>query len=87
MSYLVKAINNLKPGAEFSFTEDDYLTIKWDVLDGEAPTEAEIKAEIDLIKKSELKAESDFAKLKAAAKANLIAGTPLTAEQADAFLK
>jgi hypothetical protein len=47
MSYLVKAIKKLKPNAEFSFTEDDYSTIKWDVLDGDAPTLAEVNAAIE----------------------------------------
>ncbi len=33
-SYLVDAIKLLKPTAEFSFTDNDYSTIKWDVLEG-----------------------------------------------------
>jgi hypothetical protein len=54
MSYLVKAIKKLKPTAEFSFTDDDYSTIKWDVLEGEAPTQAEIDAAIEQIKADEI---------------------------------
>ena len=49
-NYLVKAIHKLKPTAEYSFTEDDYSTIKWYVLEGEAPTQAEIDAAIEQIK-------------------------------------
>ncbi len=41
-NYLVAAIRKLKPNSEFSFIEDDYSTIKWDVLEGTAPTQAEI---------------------------------------------
>ena len=54
MSYLVKAIKKLKPNAEFSFTEDDYSTIKWDVLDGDAPTLAEVNAAIEEVKADEI---------------------------------
>ena len=52
--YLVKAINKLRPGAEFSFIETDYSTIKWDVLDGEIPTNAEIDAAIEEVKAEEV---------------------------------
>jgi hypothetical protein len=51
---LVKAIKKLKPNSEFTFTECDYTTIKWDVLEGEAPTQAEIDAAIEQVKADEL---------------------------------
>jgi hypothetical protein len=73
MSYLIKAIQKLKPNAEFSFTEEDYATIKWDVLDGIAPTIDEINAEILKIKADELAAEVSKAAAKAAAEAKLAA--------------
>jgi hypothetical protein len=41
-NYLVAAIRKLRPNSEFSFQDDDYSTIKWNVLDGDAPTQAEI---------------------------------------------
>jgi hypothetical protein len=53
MSYLVKAIYKLKPTAEFSFTDEDYSTIQWDVLDGEAPTQKDIDAAVKEIKADE----------------------------------
>jgi hypothetical protein len=53
MDYLVKAIRKLKPTAEFSYSNDDYETIKWDVLQGEAPTKAEIDAAIEEVKAEE----------------------------------
>ena len=53
MDYLIKAIRYLKPSAEFSFTNDDYSSIKWDVLKGDAPTQAEIDDAITQIKADE----------------------------------
>jgi hypothetical protein len=52
MSNLVKAIKSLRPTAEFSFTEQVYSTIKWDIIEGEAPTQEEIDAEIIKIKEA-----------------------------------
>jgi hypothetical protein len=82
MSDLVKAIKFLKPTAEFSFTDDDYATIKWDVIDGDAPTQAEIDAAIAAIKANEL-AE---AKSKAKAKAALLERLGMTADEAALLL-
>jgi len=82
MSYLVKAIESLKPNAEFSFTEEDYSTIKWDVLEGVAPTIDEINAEIVKIKAQE---ELDNA-TKAANKAALLERLGITAEEATLLL-
>ena len=71
MSYLVKAIKKLKPNAEFSFTNDDYSTIKWDVLEGEAPTQLEIDAAIEQVKADEITEAEAKADAKAAAEAKL----------------
>jgi TfoX/Sxy family transcriptional regulator of competence genes len=73
MNYLTKAIQRLKPTAEFSFTENDYSTIKWDVLDGKAPTKAEIEAAIELVKADEAKAEAAKQTAKETAQAKLAA--------------
>ena len=54
MSYIAKAIKKLKPTAEFSFNNDDYSTIHWDILEGDAPTQTEIDAAIKQIKADEL---------------------------------
>lgn len=72
MSYLTKAIRLLKPNSEFSFTDNDYSTIKWDVLDGEPPTQAEIDAAIEQVKADEAQAELDKAAKKARAEAKLV---------------
>lgn len=72
-STLFKAIRKLKPTAEFSFIEEDYSTIKWDVLDGDAPTESEIAAAIAEIKANEAKAQAEAKAAKDAAIAKLAA--------------
>jgi hypothetical protein len=82
MSYLIKAIRKLKPNAEFSFTDDDYSTIKWDVLDGEAPTQKEIDVAIKQVKADEI-AE---AKAKEIAKAAILDRIGLTADELKTIL-
>jgi len=73
MDYLMKAIRKLKPNSEFSYTDDDYSTIKWDVLDGKAPTQKEIDAAIEEVKADEAQAEATKATAKAAAQGKLAA--------------
>ena len=76
--YLVKAIKKLRPTAEFSFIEDDYSTIKWDVLDGEAPTQKEIDIALKEVKADEVQEKAT----KATAKAALLSRLGITAEEA-----
>jgi hypothetical protein len=73
MNYLVKAIKKLKPNAEFSFSNNDYSTIKWDILQGDAPTQAEIDDAIEQVKADEAQAIIDQAEAKATAEAKLAA--------------
>jgi hypothetical protein len=73
MDYLTKAIQKLKPTAEFSYSDDDYSTIKWDVLDGDAPTKKEIDDAIKSIKAD----EANAVKTKASAKAAFASGAPV----------
>ncbi len=80
--YLVKAIQSLKPEAEFVLIDGDYSTIEWHVLDGKAPTKAQLDAEIEKIKAAELTAEED----KAAAKAALLTRLGITADEANLLL-
>jgi hypothetical protein len=54
MNYITKAIFNLKPTAEFSYQNEDYSTINWIVLDGDAPTQKQIDDEIKRIKAAEI---------------------------------
>ena len=72
-NYLVKAIYKLHPEAEFSFIEEDYSTIKWDKLEGEAPTQAEIDAAIEQVKAEEAQAEAKALTDKETAQAKLAA--------------
>jgi hypothetical protein len=82
MSYLVKAIKYLKPTAEFSFTNDDYHTIKWDILEGEAPTQAEVDAAIEQVKAN----EAAEAEAKATQKAALLDRLGISEDEAKLLL-
>lgn len=70
---LAQAIRHLRPSAEFSFTDSDYSSIKWIVLEGEAPTQAEINAAIKQVKADEIAQAEAKAQAKAAAEAKLAA--------------
>ena len=82
MNYLVQAIKLLKPNSEFSFTDNDYSTIKWDVLEGDAPTQKEIDAAIKQVKANEIVE----AKAQAAAKAALLERLGITENEAKLLL-
>ncbi len=79
---LTKAIFKLRPNAEFSFTDDDYSTIKWDVLDGDAPTEKEIADAIKTLKAD----DTAEAKAKDNARKALLDKLGITAEEAQLLL-
>lgn len=81
-NYLVAAIRKLKPNSEFSFSNNDYSTIKWDVLEGDAPTQAQIDAAIEEVKAEEVSKLEE----KAAAKAALLEQLGITEEQAKLLL-
>lgn len=70
---LVDAIRLLKPNSEFVIRDNDYSTIEWHILEGEAPTQVEIDAAIKQVKADDAKAELDKAAKKAAAEAKLAA--------------
>jgi len=82
MTYLVKAIQKIKPNAEFSFENNDYSTIKWSVLEGEAPTQIEIDAAIEQVKADEI-AEAEA---RATQKAALLDRLGITEEEAKLLL-
>jgi len=54
---LVDAIRKLKPTSEFIISDSDYSTIEWHVLDGAAPTQAELDAAIKQVKIDDANAE------------------------------
>ena len=82
MNYLNKAIKLLKPDAEFSYINNDYSTIKWIKLEGDAPSQKEIDAAIEEVKADEI-AEAEA---KAQAKAALLTRLGITAEEATLLL-
>lgn len=82
MDYLNLAIQKLKPNSEYVYFGDDYSTIKWIVLEGEAPTQAEITAAIEQVKADEI-AEAEA---KAATKAALLDRLGITADEAKLLL-
>ena len=71
--YLVQAIHKLKPNSQFSYSNYDYSTIKWDVLDGDAPTQAEIDEAIEQVKADELAEAEAKAQARATAESKLAA--------------
>ena len=82
MDYISKAIFNLRPNAEFSYQDNDYSTIKWDVLEGNAPTQNEIDVEINRIKSAEI----TDAQAKAAQRQALLTRLGITEEEARILL-
>lgn len=70
---IIAAIRYLKPESEFSFSNNDYATIKWDVLDGDAPTWAEIKSAHLQLKNNEQEANAAAANKREAALVKLAA--------------
>ena len=85
MDYLSAAIFLLRPDSEFSLTNDDYSTIKWDKLEGDAPTQSELTAAIKVVKANEAKAEADKLAAKQSAQAKL-AALGLTADEVAAIV-
>ena len=79
---LNQAIKYLRPTAEFSFTDNDYSTIKWDVLEGNAPTQTELEVAIEQVKL----AEQAQAEAKAAEKAALLDRLGITEDEAKLLL-
>lgn len=80
--YLVLAIKSLHPEAEFSFTDNDYSTIKFDIIDGDEPTLEEVNAEIARLKQ----ADADKAAQTAEAKAALLERLGITEAEAKLLL-
>jgi len=79
---IIAGIQHLHPEAEFVFDNDDYSTIKWDVLEGVAPTLAQIETAYNAyLKKEEAKVTAQAAK-----KQEVLAKLGLTADEVTALL-
>ena len=79
---IVKGITKLRPTAQYTFIEDDYSTIEWFSLEGNAPTVKELEDAIIAVKAEEEAA----AATKAATKAALLERLGITAEEAKLLL-
>jgi hypothetical protein len=82
MSFIVEAIRNLAPNAEFAFSGEDLTTLDWHSTDIAKPSIAAIQAEVAKVKK----AKETQAEDKAAAKSALLAKLGITAEEAALLL-
>jgi len=71
MSDITKAIFKLRPDSEFSLTNNDYSTIKWDKIEGKPPTQADIDAALEQVEADELAAKAKAEADKATAQAKL----------------
>jgi hypothetical protein len=78
---IVKALNSLKPGAEWTLSGDNYADLVW-LSTGKAPTVTEIEAEIAALPLKEAAAES----AKATEKAALLAKLGITDDEAKLLL-
>ena len=76
------AIENLTNGAGCMVWNNDYSTVQWVDFKGTPPTQAQVDAEIDRIKKSEPIEEAN----KVAAKAALLERLGITADEAALLL-
>ena len=81
---IFKAIMQINPEAEFTYADDDINKIVW--MNGTTPIpKADIEAKMAELPTEEEK-RTARENLKASAKAKLIAGEPLTAEEADTIV-
>lgn len=82
MYYLSKAIKSLHPEAEFVYYGDDYSTIIWHNIDGDAPTKDAIDNEIIRIKAN----EANQSALRATQRQEVLDRLGITAEEAQLIL-
>ena len=82
VDHLTFAIHSLKPGSEFVITNGNYDEITWIVLDGAAPTFAEVEAEITKMKQNIVKVEAK----RVIDKAAILAKLGITADEAKLLL-
>ena len=69
--YLARAILKLKPGSQFRLENNDYSTIEWFEIDGNAPTQTAIDETIEQIKLEDITQSEAKAQAKAQAEAKL----------------
>ena len=82
MDDLVLAIKSLRPESEFAYSDQDYSSIEWIVLDGEPPTQKEIDDALKKVKADKIKE----AKEKEAKRKEILDRLGLTADEAQLLL-
>ena len=82
---IIEAILKIDPNAQVSVNAEDLNQITWHDGNPNNITKADIEAKLVDIPTTEEKEENEK-NLKASAKAKLIAGEPLTAEEADTIV-
>lgn len=79
---IVEVLKTIRPNSEFTIENGDYSTIQWHVLEGKAPTKAEIESA-----KSKMEADLSAKELEAAAaKQSILDRLGITAEEAKLIL-
>jgi hypothetical protein len=81
-----RALSALRPGAEYTMTNEDLSTVVWNSLDVTTPTEAEVNAKIAELETADAQAIINKAAAKATAEAKL-AALGLTADEVAALIK
>jgi len=84
LNYTVKALQKLKPESQWRMVDNDYSKIEWIVLEGKAPTQAQIDTAIEKIKSDEIAETEAKATAKVTAQAKL-AALGLTVEDLQAL--
>jgi len=79
---ITRAIKELRPDAEFAFSDDDLSTLEWHNAKATRPTDAEILARCEVVI-ANIETE---ATTKAAAKAALLERLGITADEANLLL-
>jgi ABC-type Zn uptake system ZnuABC Zn-binding protein ZnuA len=82
--YLSEALLKLRPNSQFNYSNRDYSTIEWIVLEGKEPTQVEVDTAIEQIKADETQAIIDQTNAKTTAQAKL-AALGLTVEDLQAL--
>lgn len=85
MGYFQEALKSLRPDKEFSTYEDDTVIV-WNDENVVSPTQEEIEVEIARLKALDNSKIDAANELKESAKAKLVAGQPLTPEEASALV-
>jgi len=82
---IIEAILKINPNAKVTVNADDFNQITWH--EGTTPiSKADIEAMIPIVEAEYKEKETARKNLKASAKAKLIAGQPLTEEEADTIV-